>query len=1190
MFRILFYSALIFFFASCKNSDPLFEKINPKTSGIHFENTINETDSINVLDFANVYNGGGVGIGDFNKDGLQDIYFTGNMVSNKLYLNKGDFTFEDITDKAKVNGLGRWGRGVSVVDINNDGWDDLYICASIKKKAKERENLLYVNQGLNKDGIPSFKEMGAEYGLNDTTHSTMANFFDYDNDGDLDVFIVVNEIVDGDFPNRFRPRLLNGEHASTDRLYRNDPDEKLGHPIFTNVSRQAGILIEGYGHNASVADINKDGWKDIYVSNDYLSNNVLYINNRDGTFTDKLTSYFKHGAANAMGSDIIDINNDGLDDLVELDMNPEDNYRKKMMTNGNNYQTYQNIEYLKYQYQYVRNMLQVNQGPRINQNDSIGDPIFSEQSFFAGVAETDWSWAPVVMDFDNDGFRDIVITNGFPKDVTDHDFITFRNAAYSIATKAELLAQIPAVKIANYAFHNNGNLSFTKVSKDWGFDTPSFSNGAVYADLDNDGDMDLVMNNINDKAFLYRNNTKEESEEAHHYLQIKFVGDSLNRAGIGARVELHYDKGKQQVFENTPYRGYLSSMQNIAHFGLGKIASIDSVIINWPNGKSQLLKNVKTDQVLKAEIISAKGVYSSQNERFVKNNLFREVSDSVNIHYQQEEKDFVDFNIQKLLPHKFSEYGPALAAGDVDGNGLDDIISGGSFSFSAQLFLQQENGRFIQKSLLPNADISNKRWEDTGVLLFDADSDGDPDLYSASGGYENERNTMAYQDKLFINDGKGNFKIDSSALPQNFSSKFCVRASDYDKDGDLDLFVAGRVDPWNYPKPVSSFIFRNDSRKGKAKFTDVTKTIAKELINIGLVCDAVFTDFDNDGWQDLILAGEWMPVTFFKNDKGSFKNVSSASGINDKVGWWNTIAPGDFDNDGDIDYVIGNQGKNSFYTGNDKYPAFITADDFDKNGSYDAIPSLFLPDQNGDLKEFPAQTREDMVKQMISMRAKFQNYKSFAIATMDEVLPETQRKDALRLRANYLLSSFIRNDGKGKFTISPLPLQAQVSVLNGITAEDFNGDGNLDLVINGNDYGTEVSVGRYDALNGLFLKGNGKGGFEAATILQSGIFIPGNGKALIKLRSKYGNCLLAASQNRGDLKIFQLKRAINLVPVLAGDISAVIKYKNGKLRREEIYYGSSFLSQSARFLNIDDNIASVLLTNNKGTSRSLQIK
>ncbi|MDP2335706.1 MAG: VCBS repeat-containing protein, partial [Bacteroidota bacterium] len=431
----------------------------------------------------------------------------------------------------------------------------------------------------------------------------------------------------------------------------------------------------------------------------------------------------------------------------------------------------------------------------------------------------------------------------------------------------------------NYAFHNNGNLSFTNVSKDWGFDAPSFSNGAVYADLDNDGDMDLVMNNINDKAFLYRNNTKEESKEEHHYLQIKFVGDSLNRAGIGAWVELHYDKGKQQVFENTPYRGYLSSMQNIAHFGLGNIATIDSVIIKWPNGKSQLLKNVKTDQLLKAEIISAREVYSSQNERFAKNNLFREVSDSVNIHYQQEEKDFVDFNIQKLLPHKFSEYGPALAAGDVDGNGLDDIISGGSFSFSAQLFLQQENGRFIQKSLLPNADISNKRWEDTGVLLFDADMDGDLDLYSASGGFENERNTIAYQDKLFINDGKGNFKIDSSALPQNFTSKFCVRASDYDKDGDLDLFVAGRVDPWNYPKPVSSFIFRNDSRKGQAKFTDVTKTIAKDLINIGLVCDAVFTDFDNDGWQDLILAGEWMPVTFFKNEKGSFKNVSSASGI-----------------------------------------------------------------------------------------------------------------------------------------------------------------------------------------------------------------------------------------------------------------------------------------------------------------------
>ena len=1183
MLRIIFYSLLLLTFSSCRN--PLFEEISSEDSGIDFNNIITETDSINVLDFANVYNGGGLGIGDFNKDGLQDIYFSGNMVSNKLYLNKGDFKFEDITEKAKVDGQGRWARGVSVVDINNDGWDDIYICASIKKRAKDRENLLYVNQGLNKAGIPVFKELGSEYGLNDTTHSTTSNFFDYDNDGDLDVFIVVNEIIDGDYPNRFRPRLLNGEHPSTDRLYRNDPNPKLGHPVFTNVSREAGILIEGYGHNASIADINKDGWKDIYVSNDYLSNNVLYVNNGDGTFTDKLTSYFKHGAANAMGTDIVDINNDGLADLIELDMNPEDNYRKKMMTNGNNYQTYQNIEYLKYQYQYVRNMLQINQGPSINQNDSLGNPVFSEMSYFTGLAETDWSWAPVVTDFDNDGFRDIIVTNGFPKDVTDHDFITFRNMAYSIASKADLLSQIPEVKIPNYAFHNSGNLTFTDVSKDWGFNTPSFSNAATYADLDNDGDMDLIMNNINDKAFVYRNTTKKTADS--HFLQVGFQGDSLNLNGIGAWVEAYYDHGKLQVWENTPYRGYLSSMQNIAHFGLGNIASVDSLVIKWPNGKSQLIKNVKADQFIKANISHAKNSYSYVKGVFAKDNLFREVTDSVNIHYQQEEKDFVDFNIQKLLPHKFSEYGPALAVGDLDGNGLDDLISGGSFSFSAQLFLQQLNGQFVQKPLMQNADITTKRWEDMGLLLLDADRDGDLDLYVASGGYENERNTIVYQDKLYINDGKANFMIDPSAVPQNFTSKSCVRASDYDKDGDLDLFVSGRVDPWNYPKPVSSFIFRNDGTKGKAKFTDVTKTVAKDLINIGLVCDAIFTDFDNDGWQDMILAGEWMPVTFLKNEGGKFKNVTSTSGIQNQTGWWNTIAPGDFDNDGDIDYVIGNLGVNSFYKGSDKYPTYITAKDYDSNGSYDAIPSLFLKDQEGKKREFPAHTRDDMVKQIIGMRTTFQNYKSYAVATMNDILTPEQRTGALRLSANNLQSSYIENTGNGKFIMKPLPTQAQVSALNGMIVDDFTGDGNLDVVINGNDFGTEVSVGRYDALNGLVLKGDGKGNFKSLSILESGIFIPGNGKAIVKLKSSNGKYLLAASQNRGDLKVYSLKRNIKNIQVKEDDVSAVIKYKSGLVQKREVYYGASFLSQSGRFLTIDSNVVSVKVTNSKNQSRNI---
>ncbi len=1176
-------------FASCKNNSSLFEVVSSDHSGIHFNNKVKETDSLNVLDISNVYNGGGVGIGDFNNDGLQDIYFTGNTVSNKLYLNKGNFKFDDITNEAGVDGNAKWCRGVSIVDINNDGWLDIYISTTIKNNPELRKNLLYINKGADKDGIPHFQDMASEYGLADTSYSTMASFFDYDNDGDLDMYLVVNEISDPRLPNVFHPKVRDSLYRASGRLYRNDWNDSLKHPFFTEVSKQAGINADGYGHNVVIADINNDGWKDIYVTNDYLPNDLLWINNHNGTFTERLSDFFKHSSINAMGSDIDDINNDGLMDVITLDMSPEDNYRKKMMSRPNSYQTYQNSDYFHYNYQYVRNTLQLNQGPRMLQNDSIGDPIFSEISFYAGIAETDWSWTPVLADFDNDGNRDIIITNGFPKDVTDNDFVTFRSKAYSIATKSQILGEIPEVKIHNYAFKNNADLTFSDVSAKWGLNTPTFSNGAAYADLDNDGDLDLVINNINDEASLYRNNEREQNEKGSHYLHVQFNGDSLNKNGLGTIVEIHYDQGKKQVWENTPYRGYLSSDQDIAHFGLGEIQEIDSVFIKWQNGKTQLLQKVKADQILKVNITDAKPAGNVNKEIFAKENLFKEVTNAVNIHYTQTEKDFIDFNIQKLLPHKFSEYGPALAAGDIDGNGLDDIISGGSYSYSAQYFLQQPNHTFVQMALLNDADLATKKQDDTGILLFDADGDGDLDLYIASGGYENQSNTAAYQDRLYINDGKGHYNYDSLSLPVNYTSKFCVRAVDYDKDGDLDIFVAGRVDPWNYPKPVSSFIYRNDSRPGHIKFTDVSSEVAKDLKNIGLVCDAVFTDFDNDGWYDLVLAGEWMPLTFLKNDKGIFKNISSGTGISNQIGWWNTLVPGDFDNDGDIDFIAGNMGQNSYYRASDQYPVSIYAKDFDNNGSFDAFPTLWLPvsqaDQNK--KEFPAQTRDDIVKQMIGMRSKFQNYKSYANASIDQLLSKELLKDALILKANNFKSSYIRNEGNNKFSVVPLPAEAQFSVLNGMITEDFDGDGNLDVLINGNDFGTEVSVGRYDALNGLLLKGNGKGAFKAQSILQSGIYIPGNGKALVKLKSSDGKYLVAASENRGPLKIFELKKNNHIVPLQANDASATILFKNGSSRKQEFYYGSSFLSQSSRFIYLDNNVSSVSIYDNKGGSRKI---
>jgi hypothetical protein len=1194
VFRLVAVPGLICFLLaciSCKNKKPLFTLVPSAVSGIHFANAIVENDSINPADMINVYNGGGVGIGDFNRDGLPDIYFTGNLVANKLYLNKGKFRFEDITAAAGVDGAGKWCKGVAIVDINNDGWPDIYVCASIYKDSGRRKNLLYINQGNDPQGIPHFREMAAEYGLDASCHSTMAAFFDYDHDGDLDMYLTVNENVRTDNPNNFRPIHTDGSNPSTGRLYRNDWDGKLGHPVFTDVSRQAGILIEGYGHGATITDINQDGWPDIFVSNDFLSNDILYINNRDGTFTDRTREYFRHTSATAMGQDVEDINNDGLADIVELDMNPADNYRKKTMMGSNNYLLYQNSDQFGYQYQYVRNTLQLNRGPRVGADDSIGDPFFSEIGWYAGVAETDWSWTPMVADFDNDGFRDLVVTNGYPKDVTDHDFTVFRTKANNLLPKADLLKQIPEVKLNKYAFRNQGNLRFSDVSTDWGFTTPAYSNGAAYADLDNDGDLDMIINNINDEAMVYRNNSRERGGTPGHYLNVQLSGDSLNRDGTGARIELHYGHGRQQVYENTPYRGYLSTIQNIAHFGLDTVRSVDTVLIRWPGGKIQLLRNVAADQVVRVAIRDAGAERNNPGRDSVdRNSLLREVTGAVGIHYRQEQADLIDFNIQKMLPHKLSQYGPAIAAGDVDGNGLDDLVVGGAARHPTMLFLQQPSGKFLQRALLPGDSALRKTEEDQGLLLFDADGDGDLDLYIASGGYGVVPQAAAYQDRLYINDGKGNFVLDAGALPVNHNSKFCVRAADYDHDGDLDLFVSGRAEPGHYPKAVSSYIFRNDSKDGQIRYTDVTATVAKDLQNIGLVCDALWTDIDNDGWPDLVLAGEWMPVTFFKNERGVFKNVTAVSGAGGHTGWWNSIVAGDFDNDGDMDYVVGNMGENSSYRASVSYPVRAYAGDFDKNGIYDVIPSQYLPDREGGMKEFPAESRDDLLRQMSSMRKKFPDYRSYALATMDVVLPPAERKGALICEANEFRSCLFRNDGHGRFSVEPLPVEAQLSVLNGMVAEDLDGDCKLDVVLSGNDYGTEPSVGRYDAFCGLVLKGDGKGRFHALSILESGLFLPGDQKSMVKLRGAGGRCLLATGQNKGAVQVFECKRTIHCIPLKAGDVSAVIKYRDGTVRKEEFFYGSSFLSQSGRFVNVSGPVVSVEIRDGAGGSRTVEVR
>lgn len=1172
----------IFFLFSCNQQQPLFREIKAVKSGIHFNNEIKEDAQISVLNYEYIYNGGGVGIGDFNNDSLPDIYFTGNQVPNKLYINKGNMHFDDVTEKAGVNGNGKWCKGVSVVDINNDGLLDIYLCAAVLADSNSRKNILYINKGIDKTtGIPVFKDEAESYGLADKSSTQMAAFFDYDNDGDLDVYLLVNDL-DGTYPSEFRPIRKDGSWPNTDKLFRNDYNDRLKHPVFSDISKQAGILIEGYGLGVNITDINNDGWKDIYVSNDYLSNNILYINNHDGTFTDHCAEYFKHTSRNAMGNDVADINNDGLADIIELDMAPADNYRQKMMMNNISYQTFQNSAQFGYMHQYIRNCLQLNQGPRIGNNDSIGAPVFSEVSYFAGIAQTDWSWAPLAIDADNDGYRDLLISNGLPRDMSDLDFIAYRNKTAANTSAEEVLKQLPSVKISNYIFHNNGDITFTDKTKEWGWDNPTFSAGMASADFDRDGDLDVVVNNTNMEATLLENTLNENKETANNFLNISLQGNAANTNGIGTTIHLYY-QGKQQLYECTPYRGYMSSIENAAHFGVGTASVIDSVIAVWPGGKKQVLKNITTNQSIKINIAKA-----DLNESFIaplttNNNWFTNITQQTGIDYTAIEIDFIDFDIQKMLLHKLTQYGPPLAVGDVNNDGLEDIVAGGGSPMYASIFLQKQNGTFTKTNLVDSVS-SFKYQDDGGICLFDADNDNDLDMYIASGGAENGPGYSAYADHLYINDGKGNFKEDINAVRPNYTAKSCVKAADYDKDGDLDLFVGGRVMPGSYPKPVSSILLRNDTKDGKVKFTNITNEVAPALQNIGLVCDAVWSDADNDGNIDLIIAGEWMPLTILKNVNGKFSKADIK--LSEQTGWWNSIAAADIDNDGDMDYVVGNCGNNGFLKPSAQFPVRAYGKDFDNNGSFDALFTTYLPSpMNGGLKEYPVAGRDDFIKEMTAMKEIFPNYASYAGAEMNTIFNEAALKDAVKLSVTNFNTCWLENKGAMQFELHALPAQAQWAPVYGIAINDFNGDGNIDIALSGNEFSMNPTLGRYDAMNGLILQGDGKGGFIPLSILQSGLYIAGNGKAMVQLNIN-GKISFAAGQNTGPLLLFQNKinngKSILLQP---GDIFATVILKNGQKRKEEFGYGSSFMSQSGRFIYMNPSVQSAEITNNRNQKR-----
>ena len=1149
--------ALVVGSAGCgRKSATLFELLDSRKTGIDFNNRIVSDDFFNVLAYEYFYNGGGLGVGDFNRDGLPDLYFAGNLVDNTMYLNRGDFRFEDITETAGVAASGSWCTGVAVVDINADGWDDIYVCLTTLSAASSSRNLLFVNQGLDENGYPVFREQAAAYGLDDDGSSMHAAFFDYDNDGDLDLYVITNQI-ETLAPNKFRTKRHDGSAPSTDRLFRNNGDG-----TFTNVSREAGIVYEGYSLGITVVDINQDGWPDIYITNDYLTNDLLLINQRDGTFVNEIRKYIKHQSHSAMGHDVADLSNNALPDIFTLDMLPEDNQRQKQTQPDSRFSKYVLNEQFGYEYQYVRNMLQVNNGP-----DQNGNHVFSEIGIMAGVYATDWSWTPMLADFDNDGWRDIVVSNGFPNDVTDLDFSNFRNSKTMAFNKREILDAIPVVKIPNYAFRNRGDFRFDNVSADWGLNVPSFSNAAVYVDLDLDGDLDIVINNINSPAFVFRNQLNERRKgAAPHYLRLRLDCGPENPYGFGTKVIIRPGNGLSLYADHYIYRGYMATVEPILHFGLDTLKSVDSLIVVWPDGSQILLRDVETDQVLTLRHSEHPGVEKAlrfpafRQDRGVL--LFEEASRSTGLIYLHEEKPYIDFNIQQVLPHQLSQYGPGLAAGDLDGNGEDDLFIGGAFGFPGTVFLQK-NGRFQAHPFPEQAD---KRQEEMGVLLFDADGDGHLDLYLVSGSYEIPFSSSFLQDRLFLNDGRGGFSEAPGALPTMLSSGSCVRAADFDRDGDLDLFIGGRVVPQQYPNPAASYILRNDSDERGVRFTDVTSDLAPELSDIGLVCDALWTDFDGDGWFDLLLAGEWMPLTFFRNTGKGFENVTEKAGTAGHIGWWNSLAAGDFDNDGDIDYLAGNLGLNNPYRANASEPVVLYAADFDNNGSLDFAIGRYITDNQGVRRLYPAHSKDDITRQMVFMKNRFLKYAEYGMATLDEILTQEERASAMRLEANWFQSSLLLNRGDGTFEIRELPREAQWAPVYGMLVQDFDLDGNLDALLVGNTYDMEVFWGRNTAFNGLLLQGSGDGSFNAVNYTQSGFFVPGDAVSIVTLAGAGNRSLVVAGQNQDSLRVYRPALELPFKRLNKLDAWAEVLLPDGRRRREEFYYGNTFLSQSSRLM------------------------
>ena len=1073
-----------------KNS-AIFNRVLPKESGIDFSNNLTENDSLNYFTYTYLYMGGGISAGDINNDGLIDLYFTGNQVPNKLYLNKGNLQFEDITEKAGVGGDDRWYTGVTMSDINGDGFLDIY--CSVGGKFSPRNNQLFLNNG---DG--TFTEKAADYGIDDIGNSVQGTFFDYDNDGDLDLYVANYPPTKFTSPSFYYTyKMKNVTDEETDHLFRNDGNK------FTDVTNEAGVRSFGLSLSATVGDLNNDSWPDLYISNDFMTSDYMYINNQDGTFREVIKEATAHTAFYGMGVDISDYNNDGNLDIFQVDMDAKTNRRKKANMASMNPTLFWETVDLGFHYQYMQNNLQLNSGVFINNN-----PHYTDLSRISGLSSTDWSWGPLFADFDNDGLKDLFISNGTRREINNNDFFKKLENKKIKDSLLDLSLKIPSEKIDNFIFKNNGNHHFKNANDFWGIKYEGFSNGVVYADLDNDGDLEIVLNNIDDNAVLFKNT----SSNTNNYIKLRFENDDKNKFGLGVRAYIKVDS-IEQMQELTLTRGFQSSVAPELHFGLGKTETIQQIKVVWNDGKQQKLNDVKANQILTLKHVDA--IIESEPIKETQELLFTSINDTTSfLRHKHNENAYDDFKKEVLLPHRTSAFGPALAVGDLNGDKKDDYYIGGASNDTAGLYYQTENGFKKQKIEAIEGDTE---YEDLGALIFDADLDGDNDLYVVSGGNEFRPDSEMLQDRLYINDGTGSFKKSEDALPKMLTSGSRVYTIDYDKDGKEDLLVLGRLIPGNYPKPAKSYLLKNVSENGKAKFIDVTNEFAPEFESLGLATSAQITDIDNDGWMDIIVVGEWMPIKIFKNKKTKFVDVSESLGLGkDTTGWWWSIAEGDFDKDGDTDYIIGNLGLNYKYKANENETFDIYVNDFDKDNRSDIVLSYY-----NDGKQFPVRGRECSSQQMPGIKNKFPDYESFSTATLEDVYTEKELENSLHYQVKSFASIYLENK-EGKFIIHELPVEAQLSSINQILIDDYDKDGNLDALIAGNLYWSEVETPRNDAGYGLLLKGNGKGQFNSILAKESGFFVPGDVKDMSVLNFNSNHYIIVA-KNDDYLQFLKIK-------------------------------------------------------------------